>query len=67
MLKLRARACIKCKEYVAIHPNNPINQTIVNKFDEYHKSHPLITIDLLEVKEKYEKYKKIYPALRQTR
>lgn len=56
MINLRARACTKCKEYVVVHPNNLISQTIVNKFDGFHKGHPLITIDLNEVKEKYENY-----------
>ena len=51
VLTLRVRACIKCEGYVVIHPNNPVSQTIVNKFEEFHKDHPLITIDLNEVKE----------------
>lgn len=56
VLTLRVRACTKCEEYVVIHPNNPVNQIIVNNFEEFHKDHPLITIDLNEVKEKYDKY-----------
>ncbi len=56
MPNLRARACTKCEEYVVIHPNNPISQTIVSNFEKFHKGHPLITIDLNEVKEKYDNY-----------
>ena len=65
MLNLRARACTKCKEYVVIHPNNPLSQIIVNNFDEFHKGHPLITIDLKEVKEKYENYAPIVIELKE--
>lgn len=51
VLTLRVRACTKCEEYIVIHPNNPISQIFVNTFEEFHKGHPLITIDLNEVKE----------------
>ena len=53
---LRARACTKCEEYVVIHPNNPISQRIVSNFEVFHRGHPLVTIDLNEVKEKYDNY-----------
>ncbi len=56
VLTLRVRACTKCEEYVVIHPNNPVSQIFGSNFEEFHKDHPLITIDLNEVKEKYDKY-----------
>ena len=54
---LRARACIKCKEYIVIHPNNPINQTQINIFEKSHHLHTLITVNLDEVKETYKLFK----------
>ena len=53
MLNLRARACTKCEEYIVIHPDNPINQKQVRIFDLYHRGHTLVTLDLNEVKGKY--------------
>jgi hypothetical protein len=50
---MRARACIKCKEYVIIHPNNPLNQTYLNQFQLYHSNHTLVTVDLIEIREEY--------------
>lgn len=50
---MRARACIKCKEYVIIHPNNPLNQNKVNKFERKHHLHTLITVNLDEIKGSY--------------
>ncbi|MFX1353298.1 MAG: hypothetical protein ACFE8V_11625 [Promethearchaeota archaeon] len=54
---MRARACIKCKEYVVIHPNNPLNQTKIFQFERRHHLHTLITVNLDEVKESYQIYK----------
>lgn len=51
---MRARACIKCKEYVVIHPNNPLNQLKVNNFEKRHHLHTLITVNLEEVKDEYQ-------------
>jgi len=48
---MRARACIKCKEYVIIHPNNPLNQTKIHQFERRHHLHTLVTVNLDEVKE----------------
>ena len=47
---MRARACIKCKEYVVIHPDNPINTNLVKQFENKHGYHTIITVDLYEVK-----------------
>lgn len=54
---MRVRACIKCKEYVAIHPNNPVNQNIIGAFERAHHLHTLITVNLDEVKDQYLVYK----------
>ena len=54
---VRARACIKCKEYIVVHPNNPINQTQINIFEKSHHLHTLITVNLDEVKDTYKSFK----------
>jgi len=54
---MRARACIKCKEYVIIHPNNPLNQNKVNIFERKHHLHTLITVNLNEIKDQYQIFK----------
>lgn len=54
---MRVRACIRCKEYVIIHPNNPLNQNKIHQFEKRHHLHTLITVNLDEVKESYQIYK----------
>ena len=54
---MRARACIKCKEYIVIHPNNPQNQTKIEFFERKHHLHTLITIDVDEIKDQYQVFK----------
>jgi hypothetical protein len=51
---MRARACIKCKEYVIIHPNNPLNQNKIENFERRHHLHTLIIVDLEEIKDQYQ-------------
>ncbi len=51
---MRARACIKCKEYIVIHTNNPLNQAKINTFEKMHHQHTLITINLDEIKDEYQ-------------
>ncbi len=51
---MRARACIKCKQYVIIHANNPLNQNIIEDFERKHHLHTLITINLEEIKDEYQ-------------
>jgi len=58
VLKIRARACIKCREYIIIHPNNPENQNLIRLFEVNHKGHTLITLDFNEVKDQYKKYER---------
>ena len=50
---MRARACIKCKEYMVIHANNPLNQSKIDYFERQHHLHTLITVNLDEIKDQY--------------
>jgi hypothetical protein len=50
---MRARACIKCKEYIVIHANNPLNQSKIDSFERHHHLHTLITVNLNEIKDQY--------------
>ena len=54
---MRARACIKCKEYVVIHANNPQNQIKIDQFERKHHLHTLITVDINEIKDQYQVFK----------
>jgi len=54
---MRARACIKCKEYVVIHTNNSQNQTKIELFERKHHLHTLITVDIDEIKDQYQVFK----------
>ncbi|MFX1495592.1 MAG: hypothetical protein ACFFBZ_15010 [Promethearchaeota archaeon] len=54
---MRARACIKCKEYLVINPTNPINLNNVKLFEKEHRGHTLITVDLSEVQRIYDRRK----------
>lgn len=52
-MSLRARACIKCREYIVIHPDNPINQVDIKKFEKKHTAHTIMTVELNEIKGAY--------------
>ena len=54
---MRARACIKCREYIVIHPDNPINQLEIKKFEKKHLRHTIMTVDLNEIKGVYDPFK----------
>ena len=54
---MRARACIRCKEYVVIHANNPQNQNKIDRFERKHHLHTLITVDIDEIKDQYQIFK----------
>ncbi|MBA7512671.1 hypothetical protein ES705_04679 [subsurface metagenome] len=56
---MRARACIRCKEYVIIHANNPQNQIKIELFERKHHLHTLITVDIDEIKDQYQVFKNI--------
>jgi len=51
---MRARACIKCKEYMIIHANNPLNRDKIEIFERKHHLHTLITVALEEIKDQYQ-------------
>jgi hypothetical protein len=55
-MSLRCRACIKCKTYIVIHADNPVNQVEIKNFDRRHTSHTIITVDINEVKGVYSPY-----------
>jgi hypothetical protein len=50
---IRTRACIKCKQYVPIHPGNRENRIKVNNFEEKHQGHTIVTLELEEIKGEY--------------
>ncbi|MFX1377086.1 MAG: hypothetical protein ACFFA0_14870 [Promethearchaeota archaeon] len=52
-MSVRCRACIKCKTYLVIHPDNPINQVDIKNFERKHTGHTIVTVDLNEVKGAY--------------
>jgi len=54
---MRARACIKCKEYVVIHANDPQNQNLIELFERKHHLHTLITVDIDEIRDQYQVFK----------
>jgi len=46
---VRARACIRCREYIVIHPDNPVNQIEIKRFERKHSGHTIVTVDLNEI------------------
>jgi len=52
-MSLRCRACTKCKTYLIIHAESPVNQIDLKKFERKHTSHTIMTVDLNEVKGVY--------------
>ena len=55
---IRARACIRCKQYVVIHPENPINQLDIKKFEKKHLYHSIMTVGLGEIKGAYSSFRR---------
>lgn len=56
---MRARTCIKCREYVILHPSNPKSKELANKFEKEHQGHNLVTLQLEEIdKGKYSRFGK---------
>lgn len=51
---MRARACAKCREFVIIHDGNPKSVQIVREFETDHRGHSIITIDVSEIRARYE-------------
>ncbi|MEJ2250034.1 MAG: hypothetical protein P8Y70_04620 [Candidatus Lokiarchaeota archaeon] len=54
---MRARACIKCKEYIMIHPDNPKNLQEIKIFEKNHSGHTVVTVNYSEIKGEYNSYK----------
>ena len=53
MIKIRVRACVKCREYEVVHPNDLTNQNLLKLFDLKHKGHTVVTLERDEVKDAY--------------
>ena len=53
VISIRARACIKCKKYVLIQPDNIVGQLIQKSFEKKHEKHNLVTLDLMEILDFY--------------
>jgi len=56
VLKIIAKACIKCQEFIMIHPNNLVSQQIEKEFEIKHSQHTMVCMDLDEIKGIYHKY-----------
>lgn len=56
-MSVRCRACIKCREYLVIHPSSPINQIEIKRFEKVHLGHTIMTVDINEVKGAYSSFK----------
>jgi PAS domain S-box-containing protein len=54
--EIRVRACVRCKKYMIINPNDPTNQNQIKSFERGHTGHTFITVELNEIKEFYENY-----------
>jgi hypothetical protein len=50
---MRAKACLRCREYVVIHANNPLSIELVKKFEDKHAYHTVITVDLKEIRDSF--------------
>ncbi len=57
--EIRVRACVRCKKYIIINPNDPTNQIQIKLFERVHIGHTFITVELNEIKEFYEKTQKL--------
>ncbi len=53
---MRARTCLKCREYIIIHTDNPVSQENVKKFEKIHLGHSVVTADYFEIKEIYKRF-----------
>ncbi|MFO8018872.1 MAG: hypothetical protein R6U96_09565 [Promethearchaeia archaeon] len=46
---MRARTCLKCHEYLVLHPSNPKSKENANRFEKKHRGHNLVTLQLDEI------------------
>jgi len=60
---MRARACIRCKEYVLVHPEDPKNLGEIKQFEITHDKHGLVTLELNEIAENYKKTSQETPEI----
>lgn len=56
----KCRACARCKVYITIFPGNAKGKKMVEKFELDHRGHPILTMDLNEVKDRYDSVNKDY-------
>ena len=56
IFKMRARACIKCRKYVLVRPNDPANLFLIKEFEKQHATHTLVTLDFSEIQDSYTMY-----------
>ena len=52
--------CHTCKEYLIIHPENPISKQEEDKFCTLHHKHMINRINIVEITEKYKCVNKDY-------
>ena len=52
--------CHTCKEYLVIHPENPISKQEENRFNTSHYKHMTNRINIMEITEKYRCVNKNY-------
>ncbi len=50
---VRARACIRCREYIIIRENDSSYQELERIFEGNHRGHNLVTLDLDEIRDSY--------------
>ena len=50
MVQIRVRACMKCREYAIIHPEDHTYQEVIKVFEGKHRGHTVVTLDFNEVK-----------------
>jgi hypothetical protein len=55
---MRARACIKCREFVLVRPEDPQNLILLKEFENNHVLHTIITVDYNEIKGSYSNFAK---------
>lgn len=54
---MRTKACVKCKEYILLVPNDPLNKHKENIFAKNHHHHTQIIVDLEEIDDTYHLFK----------
>lgn len=51
---MRVRACTGCRKYIIIRPESVKNKELLKEFDDTHRGHTLVSVELQEVQGKYE-------------